>query len=278
MATENREKYRVCLIMPEGNPHAACFREIGLLLISALKSNGIDCDFTVNTPAPERINIILGYHLLTFHEDLKNLRYIPYQLEQLHSQEFPFTPNMELILRHATEVWDYSEKNITFLTERGIPAKHLVPGFHPNLQLVPQDVRRGTDILFYGSIGERRNKILSELSSLLKVKTLFGVYGEKRDKWICRSNIILNVHHYSQQIFEAVRISYLLNNACFVVSETSVNYCYPEVDMVMVPYEELTATCIQYLKNLDQMENRRQENFHAFKKKYPMTKLIREVL
>lgn len=270
--------YRVCLILPENNPHAACFREVGLLLVSALKSNGRECDFTVNQMAPDRINIILGYHLLTDEPGLKNFRYIPYQLEQLHTDEYPFTRNMERILRNAHDVWDYSEKNIAFLEEKGIGAKQLIPGYHENLELIRPVPNKSIDILFYGSIGERRKKILDDLAKTYKLKILFGVYGEKRDKWISRSKLILNLHHYSKQIFEAVRISYLLNNACFVVSETSENYPYHPVNLPLVPYEELVQTCARYLQDPDQMIQTGQQLFEDFKKHFPMTELIKKVL
>jgi hypothetical protein len=252
---------------------------VGLLLLSSLKANGCECDFTFNDLAPDRTNIILGYHLLTYDEGLKSFRYIPYQLEQLHSNEFPFSDNMKKILENAADVWDYSQKNIAFLKdEHNISAKHLVPGYHKNLELAPASSRHTIDILFYGSIGDRRRVILNDLMEKCKLKTLFGVYGEKRDKWITRSKIILNVHHYSKQIFEAVRISYLLNNRCLVVSENSVNYCYDKVNLVMVPYEELTETCIELLNDPTGMAALRTDNYNEFKMNYPMNDMIRQVL
>ncbi|MGE5343754.1 MAG: hypothetical protein ACM3SY_19970 [Candidatus Omnitrophota bacterium] len=272
--------YRVCLMLPDQNPHAACFREIALLLISALKSHGLHCDFSTNALAPDRTNILLGYHLLTFEEGLKNFRYIPYQLEQLNSKEFPFSSNMEAILRHATMVWDYSEKNIDFLNSLGIQAKLLVPGYHENLETIPDipDSDRPIDILFYGSIGERRKKILDELANICNVKVLFGVYGEKRDEWIRRSKIILNINHYSQHIFEAVRVSYLLNNRCLVVSEAPEEYCYPFVSIPIVSYEHLTDTCRILLKYPEELDMHRRTTHFEFKTYYPMSELIEKVL
>ncbi|MCP5108612.1 MAG: hypothetical protein GY950_34825 [bacterium] len=272
------DSYRICLIRPENNPHSLCFREVGLLLVSALMSNGLECDLTLNQLDPGKINVVLGYHLLTFEPGLKDYRYIPYQLEQLHSHEYPFTENMEMVLKHAYDVWDYSKKNISFLKEKGIAAKHLVPGYHQNLELIEPAPNRGVDILFYGSIGDRRKVILEELAPLFKVKALSGVYGEKRDKWIARSKIILNLHHYSLQIFEAVRISYLLNNRCLVVSENSVNYPYKEVNLPLVSYDNLVETCALFLKEPERMERVRNENHERFKKNYPMTELIRKVI
>ena len=273
-----KKSYRVCLILPDDNQHALCFREIGLLLVNALKDNGIECDFTFNHMDQYKINIIVGYHLLKFTPDLRMYEYIPYQLEQLHSTEFPFTPNMEKILEHAHTVWDYSEKNIALLKEKGIDAKRLVPGYHKELELIEPAPNKSVDILFYGSIGERRKKILEELSSMFKVKALFGLYGLKRDKWISRSRIILNIHHYSTQLFEAVRNSYLFNNQCFVLSENSFDYPYEKVNLPMVPYENLVESCAQFLKEPEKMEQINKENYENFKQNYPMTELIKAVL
>jgi len=255
-----------------------CFREIGLLLLSALKSNGLECDFTFNKLAEDRINIILGYHLIRSETDLKSYHYIVYQLEQLGSKEFPFSSNMERILRQAVQVWDYSHKNILFLENLGISARYLVPGYHRNLEMVPADTRRTIDVLFYGSIAERRRKALTQLSERCKLKILFGVYGEKRDQWICRSQVVLNVHHYSQQIFEAVRVSYLLNNGVLVISEEAENLCYPKVDLITTSYERLIDTCIDFLKDPQRMEKIRSANYLQFKEHYPMTELLQLVL
>ena len=86
------------------------------------------------------------------------------------------------------------------------------------------------------------------------------------------------MHHYSKQIFEAVRISYLLNNRCFVVSETSVNYCYHKVNLTLMPYENLVETCREFLKHPAHIELFRQQNYEEFKHHYPMTQLIKKVL
>lgn len=272
------ERYRVCIIQPPGNPHAACFREVAMLIGSAVKSNNIDCDFTINQPARDRVNIILGYHLMTFEPGLKNYRYIPYQLEQLHSDEFPFNKNMEQVLTHATDVWDYSPKNIQFLKQRGIRAKHIVPGYQRNLELIPYSRTQNIDVLFYGSILDRRRNILEPLSQYCKVKILRGVYGEKRDKWVSRSKLVINIHHYSTQIFEAVRISYLLNNRIFVVTEESQDDSYPLVDIPRVPYGQLVDTCVDFLNRPDDIDELRRRCAEQFRTHYPMDKMISNLI
>ena len=270
--------YRVCLILPDNNHHSLCFREIGLLLVNALQSNGIECDFTFNTLDQYKINIILGCHLLTFTPQLRNYQYIPYQLEHLNSNESSFTSNMEKILKQARTVWDYSEQNIAFLEEKGIAAKHLIPGYHEKLGLINPAPDKSVDILFYGIPTERKKAVLEKLTNMFKVKILFGRYGVKRDKWISRAKIVLNLHKYSHQIFEAVRVSYLLNNKCFVLSEDSINYPYKEVKLPLVPYENLAEACTQFLEEPGKMEKIKKENYEQFKQYYPMTELIKKVL
>ena len=63
----------------------------------------------------------------------------------------------------------------------------------------------------------------------INVKALFGVYGRERDKLIARSKIVLNMHHYSSQIFEIVRVFYLLTNRKAVVAECNARDAIPGV-------------------------------------------------
>jgi len=272
--------YRVCLIWPEENPHAACFREVALLLVSSLLEMGYACDLAVNQLSPERINILLGYHLLRFEEGLKRFRYIPYQLEQLGSEGFPFTRDMETVLRNALEIWDFAPANRSFLKRLGLEIRLVLPGYHPNLERIPRlpMAERDVDVLFYGSIGERRRHILEALASRCRVKALFGVYGEARDQWISRARIVLNVHHYSRQLFEAVRVSYLLNNRCTVISEEGADVSYPRLGLACVPYEALAVTCLEALKDPGSLEALGERNYQAFKAWYPMTSSLGGVL
>jgi hypothetical protein len=85
----------------------------------------------------ENINILLGYHLLMYHEDLKKFRYIVYQLEQLSNRVGWFNENLEKILRGAHCIWDYSLENISFLKNIGIRNfKYLPIGYHENLETI----------------------------------------------------------------------------------------------------------------------------------------------
>ncbi|MBI5115349.1 hypothetical protein HZA56_02645 [Candidatus Poribacteria bacterium] len=273
-----KTKYRICLIMPKGYVHSLCFHEIAVLLKSSLNSIGIDCDYTVNTLSAERINVLLGYHLLRFEEVLRKYRYIPYQLEQLDAKEGWYSDNIRQLLENAFAVWDYSRENIEFLRRLNIEAKHLPIGYHEALELIERGQQKDIDIMFYGSVGDRRKAILDRLAGIAKVRVLFGQYGKQRDALISRSRIVLNVHYYGMRIFEAPRISYLLNNACFVVSETSPVNPYDAVELCMAPYDKIVETCYFYLSHMDEIERVRIDTHSQFKKSYPMVEFMKAVV
>ncbi len=255
--------------------------EVAMLLRAALGELGFSCDAAVNEFSPEKTNILLGYHLLAGHEALQGLRYIPYQLEQLTAEEGLYSDRLEKILANAAEVWDYSRENIQFLSQRGIVAKHLPVGYHPMLERIPKTSsnEKDIDILFYGSLSTRRKQVLESLIQAGKLtKVLFGVYGEERDALISRSKIVLNVHHYSSKVFEAVRISYLLNNCVFVVSERSPFYPYPRVELPLVAYEELVPTCLYYLSHPELRQEAVRRIHESFRQNYPMTELLRQAV
>jgi len=275
-----KDRYRVVIIVPAGYKHSLCFTEVAFLLKNSLMGNGIECDLTLNELAKDRINIILGFHLLTFGDYLSPYEYIPYQLEQLGAAEGVFSDNVKSILSHGLSVWDYSLENIEFLAKQGIFAAHLPLGYHESLEQIQQAAEKDIDVLFFGSIGDRRQAILSNLEQSAKapkVKTLFGVYGRERDEFIARSKIVLNVHYYSAKIFEAVRVSYLLNNRCCVVSEESAVYPFSGVDMPLVPYDSLIEACIGILDKGD-YQAVGDASYDQFRTRYDMKTVIKSVL
>ncbi len=272
--------YQICLISPQNNPHAACFFEVAKLLFSSMRSLGYSCDSVINELDANKMNIVLGSNTLQTDEKLRGKKYIIYQLEQLSEKEGWYSPLMERVLKNATVVWDYSKQNIQFLEKRGINAQYLPLGYHRALEMIPTSSCRDIDILFYGSINARRQQILKRIleEKRSNLKVVFGAYGQQRDELIARSRIILNIHYYATNIFEAVRISYLLNNACAVISEESPLYPYPGVDLCMVPYEKIMETCYRFLEHPDEIEQYRQRSYEQFKRLYPMQQFLEAVI
>jgi hypothetical protein len=255
------------------------FDDIASLLHFTLQSLDLACTLRTNELDLAATNIVLGSYHLKDGAILADFDAIVYQLEQLPGQRQDFLKLDEprlAMLRAAREVWDYSVENIALLAERGVDrVKYLPFGFHERLRRIDK-VSPDIDVLFYGAINARRQAVLRALGRECRTKVVFGVYGEKRDELIGRSKIVLNLHNHPAMIMEQPRVSYLLNNECFVISEESAVNPF-EGALTTTPYEELVACCLRYLGDADERDRMARVGFD-FLARRPMTDYLRGVL
>ncbi|HEX8958244.1 MAG TPA: methyltransferase domain-containing protein [Solirubrobacterales bacterium] len=242
-------RYAVSIVTPPRYPHSAAFREVAETLQYGLQALGHDAVLTDEIRPPGRRPIILGSNLLPRLKQKPAKDAILYNLEQIDTGSAWLTPALvELFRRH--EVWDYSQRNADRYPELGLPRPRVLPvGFYPGLTRIPAAPVEDIDVLFYGSLNERRERVLATLQARgLNVKAVFGVYGAERDSLIARAKIVLNVHFYEAKVFEMVRVSYLLANRRCVVSERGADAGEErglEAVVAFAPYEELVETCVQ---------------------------------
>jgi SAM-dependent methyltransferase len=247
------KRFNITLVRPEGFLHAEAFREVAETLQFGLRSMGRAADILENTLDAAATNILLGAHLLTAQEtSMVPAGSILYNLEQLGGPTLP-KHFYELGMRH--QVWDYSLRNLeTWNVLRcGLTPLHVPLGYVPELRRIKTSQVQDIDVLFYGSLNDRRSRILKSLKdSGATVHTAFGVYGKERDELIARSKIVLNIHFYDAKIFEIVRVSYLLANSKAVVSECCDG---TEIDadladsLMLVPYGSLVEGCQSLLRD-----------------------------
>lgn len=244
--------YCIWIVSPPGYIHNQAFHELALGLSCAFRALGFHApivhDFEKITSHP----IILGCNLIPS-ADFLNLpeNSIIYNLEQILIGS-PWITEKYLNLLRSHEVWDYSRQNMRALLKLGIAnTKYCQIGYVPELTRIkpaPCDI----DILWYGSLNERRSQILQKLHDMgYNVKALFGVYGEQRDAYIARSRIVLNIHFYESKVIEIGRIYYLLANRRFVISEKGNDQELEEQirdGLVLTDYDNLVEECVKYLK------------------------------
>jgi 2-polyprenyl-3-methyl-5-hydroxy-6-metoxy-1,4-benzoquinol methylase len=207
------------VVRPPGYAHSAAFQEVAEALFFALRGLGRDVSMD-EAPKSGRRPIVLGSNLLSHHRVELPANAILYNLEQIDPGSSWLTPPLLDLFRTHT-IWDYSPANALRLVEMGLPSPKVVPiGWVPELTRIAQTATEDIDVLFYGSLNERRAAVLQELRGRgLHVHAAFGVYGPERDRLIARSKVVLNVHFYEAKVFEIVRVSYLLANRRCVVSE-----------------------------------------------------------
>ena len=214
----------ICIIKPNNYIHSLAYLEVAELLhysiLDLKKKSKITYNFIdINS---EVTNIIFGAHLLN-DEMINSLpgNTIIFNTEQIESINEVWKKRILLLAKKEIIFWDYSEYNLKFLLNKlDIKGKLFEIGFQKNLQRIETKEKKEVDVLFYGSMNNRREKIINNLlKKNVKVKCLFGVYGKERDDWIATSKLVLNLHFYDSKIFEIVRVFYLLINAIPVVSE-----------------------------------------------------------
>lgn len=250
--TDVREKFNVCLLeWPGPVPYFEAYREFSETVHYGLQRLGNESTLSVGKISPERRNIVFGFQILP-PAALNSLPdgTILYNLEQISGGK-PLKPAYYQLTSRFT-VWEYSTRNYTTLQALKVVNLALVPiGYVPEMTRIKPADQLDIDVLFYGLLNERRERVLRTLESKgLNVKVLTSIYGKERDSYIARAKIVLNMHLYESQIFEAIRVSYLLANSKAVVSE-----CNSETDMdegyrgalVLSPYDDLVKACLGLL-------------------------------
>jgi glycosyltransferase involved in cell wall biosynthesis len=246
LSTEHRAvDYQIVIVRPEGYVHSECFRESAESLQDGLIKLGYRASLTVNVISSQAKNILYGAHLLSEQEAMSLPEgTIIYNQEQIGGS---WTPDWYMGLAKRYQIWDYSPLNIAKWeeVEQAVTPLLVEVGFSPVLMRIAQADKEDVDILFFGSLTERRKTILHALGAAgMRVKTLFGVYGKQRDAWIARAKVVLNMHAHATEVFEIVRVSYLLANRKAVVSEASPDMGELEDAVVSVPYDRLVSACI----------------------------------
>jgi hypothetical protein len=244
--------FQVVLVCPDGYQHAAAFAEVMEAVVYGLRGLGAEVSAQVNrlvVPGPTAI--VFGANLLEPAEvELLPAGTIVYNLEQISESSSWCSPTYFRVLK-TCDIWDYSLRNIGSLHRFGITSTttHVPVGYVPELSSIKPSASEDIDVLFYGSMNERRAKVIAQLRDLgMNAVAVFGAYGEARDALISRAKVVLNLHYYDTSIFELVRVSYLLANRKAVVAE---HHPGTEIDpditdaVWLAPYSQLAAACAE---------------------------------
>lgn len=208
-----------------GYDHLGAFDEVSHSLVEGLIGSGIDAVHGEAVTSGGGRHVILAPHLL----DDRRLAELPagtiiYNHEQI--DDTSMLPPGRLDAFGSVEVWDYSARNVAAWKTRGIDAAHVPIGWSPGLERITRSTVRPIDVLFYGSLNQRRQDVLEALGRRFRVEVVFGGYGGGRDAMIAASKVVINIQFYEARILEMVRLSYLFANAVPVVSEIS-----PDIDV-----------------------------------------------
>lgn len=167
-------------------------------------------------------------YVLTFSHRIDPMpkQYIVYQLEQMHTDNYKNNKKYKTKLQNSIQCWDYNASNTAFYTTKyprvwlPVPIAS-VPNIFPT---EPPPHQQPIDVLFYGSVNERRYIILKCVHDMLRpyaqtVKLVRGFYGESLYPYIRRARVVLNIGFYEDTLLATYRLNEVLAHNRVVVSE-----------------------------------------------------------
>jgi hypothetical protein len=272
--------FSIWIVSPPGYLHSRCFEEVALALGEAFAELGHTAPIVTDPAAIEGTAVVLGANLLPHMPQPLPERLILYNLEQVQPGS-PWFDQAYIDLLRRYPVWDYSNRNIAALAALGVTASLCGIGYSPGLTRVPHAMVQDIDIAFIGSMGERRSVALEAMRRQgFKVFAGVGLYGAERDAIFSRAKIVLNLHYYEAQVFEIVRVSYLLANRLCVVSEVGLDQ---ELEapfrqgLAFVQYRDLLAVCHHLLQRPEERRRLANAGFEAFKAR-PQAAMLKAAL
>ena len=219
--TTGKPAINVCLLQPPGYIHAMALLEAAEYVVEKARIAGYPATLSKNRLFRHGLNIVFGAHINPKDAPDYPPNTVIFNTEQIPEKSVWISSQYKTCLdRHF--VWDYSGVNLKMI---GHGNTALVDFHHvEKLRRVKPAQQPEYDLIFYGSMNERRKLIIEKLRKKgLKILTVFGIYGKERDALLGKARAVLNLHFYESQIFQQIRASYALSNGMPVISEN-----YPE--------------------------------------------------
>ncbi len=212
----------LCIIQPLGYVHSMALLDAAFYFRHRLEQLGALVTIAKNRLRRDAPNLVFGAHLGFDPTIRQNFPCIFVNLEQLGDGGSRLPPAYLELLR-GSPVIDYDAANCHAYTDRPDKVPLICFGYAPYLPAAsaPALSQRPIDLLFFGSMNERRKQLIERIEKTGRCVTVFDgpVYGPERDAFIMQSRAVLNCHFYESARFEQVRAFHVLSLGTPVVSE-----------------------------------------------------------
>ena len=162
--------------------------------------------------------------------------------DRLYGRNVPRDEAMEW-WRSAAAVASPFPGNVAQLHKEGIPAVHLPYGYHEGMCRYEQAEEKDIDFFMVGVMNGRRARIIGQLEKYGKKVVDSGNYsfGHRRNAIISRTKVMPYPLFYDYDMFNQMRVGFLLNNGSLPVIEESECYrrLWPGCPLPVAPYKEL---------------------------------------
>ena len=164
-------------------------------------------------------------------EQLSNYKVVIFNAEQLPTGIWD---NIIHEWNNYLAIWDYSVLNIQYLKSKGVHNTFLVPlGYSKYFKVMNLCSNRNKEIVFFGTINERREKMMENIKKSGYNVKYIEVWDENYKQVIRENQVFLNIHYYQPSILEYFRIIPILSNKGIVISERSND---PFLDILVSKY------------------------------------------
>ena len=217
-------RFHLAVIQPPGYVHSLGFLDPARYVRYQLRRLGMEVSIGKNRLREDAVNLVFGTHLGFDPALLKRHTCLIVNLEQMGPDGAKLSEEYLGLLKSSAVV-DYEAQNVPYYCADTESVPLLPFYFAPYLKAEnsPPLEDRPIDLLFFGSLNERRKAFIHKVEACGIQVTMFDrpLYGPERDAYIRQAKAVLNGHFYTSNRFEQIRASHCLSLGTPVISETS---------------------------------------------------------
>ena len=221
----------LAVMQPSGYLHSLGFLDQARYFRHQFRRLGAEVTIGKNRLRDDAVNFVFGAHLGFPVAWQRSHACIFVNLEQLGADGAAVSASyLELLGRNA--VIDYEPLNVAAYSTDPTSVT-IVPFLHApylDTHVAMPIASRPIDLLFFGSVNERRKAFISRVEACGVQVALFDrpLYGPERDEFVRQSKAVLNCHFYETSRFEQARAFQTLSLGTPVISERTARTAAPE--------------------------------------------------
>jgi SAM-dependent methyltransferase len=215
----------LCIVQPQGYLHSLGFLDQARFFRHQFRRMGADVTLAKNRLRHDAVNFVFGAHLGFDAELRARHSCIFVNLEQLGPGGATVSGAYRALLGRSAVV-DYDLSTVAAYTAHVDDVPLISFAHAPYLEGDVQAIEdRPIDILFFGSVNARRERLIQQVESSGRQVTVLGapLYGPERDELIRQAKAVFNCHYYDTARFEQARAFQCLSLGTPVISEWTAN-------------------------------------------------------
>lgn len=187
------------------HPRPFVFSEAASCLATSLRDIGLSVEHVYEGGQPGLMMVLGLFQTPTDPGLFPPDRTLLFNFEILNSQSVMVTQGYrELLNRYR--VIDYSDQNLVGRPPSA-PATVIWPVVPLPITSLPPPSHRTTDLLFFGSMNQRRKLLLDRIERRgIRVERVAGAYGSELRPALARARVVLNLHFYEEAVFPPLRV------------------------------------------------------------------------